>query len=171
MTVCDVRPEISEDMEAIRAVNRAAFDGDAEANLVDALRDNDRVALSLIAQLDGHIVGHLLLSHAEVVGDRKRYPCLALAPMAVAPNMQNRGIGTQLVARGLELARADGHAVVIVLGHPAFYPRFGFTPASARGISCPYDAPDEAFMIVGLRPAALDGISGTIEYAPEFASM
>jgi putative acetyltransferase len=88
--------------------------------------------------------------------------------MAVVPELQRQGIGTGLVERALELARERGHGIVIVLGHPGYYPRFGFEPASTSNIRTEYDAPDEAFMFLGLRPGALDGVEGVVEYAPEF---
>jgi putative acetyltransferase len=126
------------------------------------------VVSSLVARREGRVVGHLLLSHARIKGRSTTTDCLALAPMAVVPEHQRQGIGTHLVERALDLARERGHGIVIVLGHPHYYPRFGFEPASARNIRTDYDAPDEAFMVLGLRPRALHAVEGVVEYAPEF---
>lgn len=168
---CELRDETAADIDAIRAVNVAAFAGEAEANLVDALREHGRVLLSLVARRDGRVVGHLLASPASIVGEGRRTPCAALGPMAVAPDMQSRGIGSQLMRRVLDRLRDGGHRIVVLLGHPDYYPRFGFEPGAPLGIRCPYDAPDEAWLVLGLQPGSLDGVAGVVEYAPEFAEV
>jgi putative acetyltransferase len=121
-----IRPETSADHEAIRHVNRIAFGQDAEARLVDALRDGGYVGASLVAEQDGQVVGHILFSDLPIITEAGTVPSLALAPMAVLPEFQNQGIGSALVRRGLEVCKEQGHRIVVVVGHPQFYPRFGF---------------------------------------------
>lgn len=163
-----IRLEIPPDAPAIRAVNEAAFGRPAEADLVTRLWEAGRVCLSLVADIDGEIAGHILFSDVSVDGtDDARM--VGLAPMAVLPGRQNQGIGSALVRRGLEDCREFGYRGIIVLGHPAYYPRFGFVPASRFGISCEFDAPDEAFMAIDLAGERLPG--GRARYAPEFAGI
>jgi putative acetyltransferase len=172
MPAVTIRPERAEDRDAIRAVNDAAFAQPAEGTLVDALRRGAAFipALSLVAVDDrtGAIVGHILFTRLPIVDGAASYPALALAPMAVLPGRQREGIGSALVREGLAAARRLGHRVVVVLGHPEYYPRFGFLPARAYGIECPFDAPDEAFMALGLCEGALDETRGRPEYPREF---
>src|SRR5437879_1244482 len=122
-----LRPETVADHEAIRRVNRLAFGQDDEARLVDALREGGYVRLSLVAERSGQLVGHILLSDLPIVTEAGTIPALALAPMAVLPEFQNQGIGSALVRRGLEACREQGHKIVVVVGHPRYYPRFGFS--------------------------------------------
>ncbi len=124
--------------------------------------------LSLVAESDGRVVGHILFSIVHIQSDAVRTPVLALAPMAVRPDCQNQGIGSLLVREGLERCKALGHEAVILVGHANYYPRFGFTPAGEKGLRLPFDAPDEAFMALELVPGALNGVTGTVEYPPEF---
>jgi len=163
-----IREERAGDEDAVRRINNEAFGQSGEADLVDELRQNGGLTLSLVAVIGDELVGHIAYSPV-VVGDRETVPApLALAPMAVLPAHQQSGIGTALVRESLNEARRRGHEAVIVLGHPEFYPRFGFTPASRFGITCPYPAPDEAFLAVELVPGALQGLSGLVQYRPEF---
>ena len=167
-----IRPARAGDVPGSRHVNEQAFAGPAEARLVEALRDHDGVVLSLVAVRGERIVGHVLFSPAEIVAPGASVPAVALAPVAVLPTDQRQGIGARLIRRGLEALRSAGHEIVIVLGHPRYYPRFGFAPASRFGVACPYDGvADEAFMALGLRPGALQGRSGTVRYRPEFADL
>jgi putative acetyltransferase len=164
-----IRPERGDDLEAIRRVNLSAFTTPLEANLVEALRLLAQPVVSLVAVRGDEIVGHILFSPATLASD----PALAvmgLAPMAVSPERQRQGIGSQLVAAGLEACRESGCAAAVVLGHADYYPRFGFTPASRFGLSCEYDVPDEVFMALELTPGALQGRSGLVRYHPAFAS-
>lgn len=162
-----VRPEVPADAGAVRRVNEAAFGRPGEADLVDALRRDAAGLVSLVAEEGGEVVGHVLFSPAAVEGaDGLRVA--ALAPMAVLPGRQGGGVGSRLVRAGLEACRAGGYAAVAVLGHPAYYPRFGFEAASRWGIRCEFPAPDEAFMALELVPGALDGRSGVLRYAPAF---
>jgi putative acetyltransferase len=162
-----IRPESPTDFDAIRRVNRLAFGRDDESQLVDALRDGGCVRLSLVAELDGEIVGHILFSELPIIADSGTYiQALALAPMAVLPAYQRRGIGSELAARGLELCREQGHQIVIVVGHPTFYPRFGFSAELARPLRSPFSG--DAWMAAELVPGALNGVVGSVVYSPPF---
>lgn len=161
-----IRSETPADHEAIHEVNRLAFGQDAEARLVDDLRAGNYVRLSLVAEREGRVVGHILFSDLPIVGKTGTVPALALAPIAVLPEFQNQGIGSALVRRGLEDCRAQGHRIVIVLGHPHFYPRFGFSAALAAQLESPF--PREAFMALELTPGAMVGVRGKVVYPPPF---
>ncbi len=162
-----IRPETAADHDAIRHVNRLAFAQDAEADLVDALRDGRYVRVSLVAEVDGQVVGHILFSDLPILTKDSTVTALALAPMAVLPEFQNQGIGSALVRRGLELCREQGHRIVVVLGHPQFYPRFGFSSQLAAHLDSPYSG-RESFMALELVPGALDGVAGRVQYPPPF---
>jgi putative acetyltransferase len=161
-----IRPEASSDHDAVRRVNRLAFGQEAEARLVDALRVGGYVRLSLVAEKDGQVVGHILFSDLPIIGKNSMTPSLALAPMAVLPECQKQGIGSALVRHGLEICRQQGHRIVLVVGHPNYYPRFGFSSALASQLESPYAG--EAFMALELVPGALAGVAGRVEYAPSF---
>ena len=165
-----IRVETPEDYAAVRRVNTLAFGGEGEAALVDKLRAATP-HISLVAVEDSQVIGHIFFSPATVESDPADFAAVALAPMAVLPEYQNRGVGSRLVRRGLEECKSQGHDVVFVLGHPDYYPRFGFSPAKAKGIRCEFPAPDEAFMVVELRPGALGGRTGLLRYRPEFAEV
>jgi putative acetyltransferase len=161
-----VRPEEHEDRDAVRRVHRLAFAGDDEARLVDALRDGGFARVSLVAEAEGEVVGHVLFSEMRIDTRTGPVPALALAPLAVVPACQRRGIGSELVRRGLERCAAAGHRVVIVLGHPEYYPRFGFSAALAEPLLAPFSG--EAFMALELVPGALGGVAGRVVYPPPF---
>jgi putative acetyltransferase len=160
-----IRPETTADLDAIRHVNRLAFGQDAEAQLVDALRDGGYVRASLVAEKGGQIVGHVLFSHLPIVTEVRAVPALALAPLAVLPELQHQGIGSSLVRRGLDVCKEQGHRIVIVLGHPHFYRRFGFSSKLAVQLESPYSG-RESFMAVELVLGALDGLMGRVQYPP-----
>lgn len=168
-----IRAEQPTDIASIFAVNRLAFGGDAEARLVDALRGTAHwiPELSLVAEEDGVVVGHILFTRVSVADGGCAAPALALAPMAVRPERQSAGIGTRLVREGLARARALGHGVVIVLGHPTYYPRFGFVPAAPHGIRYPGPVHESSFLVAELAPGSLAAVRGVVEYAPAFASL
>jgi putative acetyltransferase len=118
--------------------------------------------------LDGETVGHIFFSPVTVESGSGSFLALGLAPMAVLPGYQNRGIGSALVEKGLEECKKIGHNVVVVLGHAEFYPRFGFKVASSKGLRCEYDVPDEVFMVAELEEGALAGRVGVVRYRSEF---
>lgn len=164
-----VRPELPTDAEAVRAVNQAAFETNTEANLVELLHEQASRLISLVADDSGSIVGHILFSPAVLLG-HPGVKIMGLAPMAVLPARQRRGIGSTLVRAGLDACTQLGFAAVIVLGHAKYYPRFGFQPASRFALGCEYDVPDDVFMALELEPGILTGKTGTIRYHPAFVS-
>jgi len=165
-----IRPEAAGDIAAIRKLNKKAFRGNDESKLVDALREADGFipGLSLVAEKGGKVVGHILFSPIRIKGPESSTPALALAPMAVLPDCQSRGIGSKLVKYGLDECKKAGHKIVVVVGHPEYYPRFGFVKAGEKGLELPFEAPAEIFMALELVPGALSGVKGTVEYPPQF---
>lgn len=161
-----IRPEHPGDELAIRAVLTAAFPADAEARLVEALRSANRLAISLVAELDGKVIGHIAFSPVTV--DSKAQG-LGLAPLAVIPEAQRRGVGSSLVQHGLARATRLGVGFVVVLGHAHYYPRFGFRRALERGLGNEYNA-DHSFQVMELLPDALPGDGGLVRYCAEFAA-
>jgi putative acetyltransferase len=169
MTIPTIRPERPGDADGIRAVHAAAFPTDLEARLVERLRDSAAARVSLVAQVDGHIVGHIVFSPVTVNGQRIA-GALGLAPVAVAPKYQRQGIGGQLIRAGLVTCRELGCGFVVLLGHPEYYPRFGFQQASRFGLTNEYGA-DEAFMVLELQPGAIPPGGGLVRYGSEFAGL
>jgi len=163
-----IRKETAEDIPSIRAVVHAAFGTAGEAGLVDGLRRSGALTLSAVAVVGSRVVGHVAFSPVTIGGP---HLALALAPVAVAPDCQRQGIGSALIRWSLEECRRLEHGVVIVVGEPAYYPRFGFTPAAPFGIQCPFPVPPEAFMVLELSPGATSGCRGMIRYRPEFDSV
>jgi putative acetyltransferase len=165
-----IRPEGADDAAAIHAVNAAAFPTADEADLVDALRAAHAVLLSLVAEADdGAIVGHVLFSPVTIDRPGTSAVAVGLAPMAVAPSHQRRGVGGRLIAAGLDALRAAGEKAVVVLGHPAYYPRFGFRPAADLGLRWE-GGHDDAFFALELVPGALAGPPGVVRYRPELGA-
>ncbi len=164
-----IREERPDDAEAIRIANLAAFDTSTEADLVDSLRRHAAPIISLVAEEDANIIGHIMFSPVTLVGGHGP-TLMGLAPMAVVPARQREGIGSRLVVEGLERCRRINAAAVVVLGHATYYPRFGFVPASHLSLRCEYDVPEDTFMVHELRDGALNGFSGTIQYHPVFAN-
>jgi putative acetyltransferase len=165
-----VRAETAADVPAVYRVNELAFGRPEEANLVDALRASARPFISLVAVSGEQVVGHIFFSPVTLEAETAACVILGLAPLAVLPEYQRRGIGAQLVRVGLKECQRRGCDVVVVLGHPAYYPRFGFVPASRKGLRCEYPVPDEVFMVAELRPHALVG-RGLVKYRPEFGGV
>ncbi len=163
-----VRKERPGDSAAIRRVEKAAFVQPDEAGIVDRIRANGGDCLSLVAVEDGQVIGHILFSRATVGTGRLAVEGMGLAPMAVLPKRQRQGIGSRLVRTGLALLRRHHVPFVIVLGHKDYYPRFGFQRASARGVRCQWEVPDESFMLLALDPLAMRGVRGLARYRPEF---
>ena len=149
----------------IRAVNEAAFGGSEEADLVDKLR-GDHALISLVAECELGVVGHILFSRMWIRTPSKLVPTVALAPVAVLPEHQRKGIGQRLIVHGLELLKNQGERIVIVVGHPDYYPRFGFSTAKAAPLESPF--PRDAFMALELGEGALDGVHGAVIYPPAF---
>jgi putative acetyltransferase len=148
-------------------VNVAAFGRAAEADLVEALRRDGAIACSLVAETAGEIVGHVVFSAVAIEGAAPSR-ALALGPLAVLPAWQRQGIGGRLVRDGLGCCRTAGEHVVVVLGRPDYYPRFGFAPARRAGLRCEFPAPDDAFMVAELEPGVLRGRTGLVRYHPAF---
>jgi len=161
----NVRFEQPGDIEKIRELNLQAFETDTEANLVDTLRNADVELISLVAEEDGEVIGHILFSPVTLGGDLR---IMGLAPMAVMLNWQGKGVGTKLVNAGLQACEKAGYEAVIVLGHADYYPRFGFAPSLYFGIESEYDVPPEVFMVKELREGALKGAAGTVRYHQAF---
>ena len=166
MSDVSIRPERTTDHGMIRQVNEAAFNGVEEADLVESLRRDGLVLLSLVAELNDRIVGHILFSRMAIDSQSGAIEAVALAPMAVLPEHQREGIGGKLIQRGLDRLRHLGEQIVIVVGHPEYYPRFGFSAGEARGLESPF--PSDAFMTLELRDGALDGIRGRVRYPAAF---
>lgn len=163
-----VRRERPEDVDGIRAVNQEAFGRPEESRLVDTLRAVPG-AISVVAERDSVVVGHIQFSPAILESRQEIFPLAALGPMGVLPRVQRQGIGSALVREGLAACLDAGWRAVIVLGHPEYYPRFGFVPAEEFGIRSEFSVPSEVFMALELRPEALRGRGGLARYHPAFA--
>ncbi|MBX3431756.1 MAG: N-acetyltransferase [Pirellulales bacterium] len=161
-----VRSETPADASAVRVIDCAAFETPAEAALVDALRAGGYVLVSLVAEVDGEIIGHIVFSRMTIERREGAVPAAALAPVAVTPAWQRRGVGSRLVVAGLEACRDAGERIAVVLGHPEFYPRFGFTAELAAPLAGPFTGP--AWMACELVPGALAEVAGQVRYAPPF---
>ncbi len=161
-----IREEAPADHIAVRELNRLAFGQDDEANLVDALRAGGYTRLSLVAERDGTVVGHLLFSRLPIETSNGVVEALALAPAAVRPDRQRQGIGSQLIRDGLMMCRQRGHRIVVVLGHAEYYPRFGFSADLAERLRSPFPGPH--FMAMELASGVLDGVEGDVRYPPPF---
>lgn len=166
-----IRPETPADYGAIAGVNRAAFGGDTEARLIELLRDARQVVASLVAEEDGRIVGHILFSGLRIETPNGVIMAASLAPMAVVPERQRQGIGTALVRAGLDQCRKEFLPAVIVVGHPDYYPRFGFSAELARNLKSPYSRSGDAWMALELAPGVLKGVSGTVHYPEAFSQV
>jgi putative acetyltransferase len=164
----DIRLEEKEDHQDIRRVNELAFDQPTEADLVDALRTNAHPHISLVAIIEGRIVGHIFFSPVSIESETSSFSAMGLAPMAVLPEFQNQGIGSRLVEEGLKKCRELGQSIIVVMGHPNYYPRFGFIPAHLKGLRSEYDVPDDTFIVLELTENALAGRRGLVKYHPEF---
>ncbi|MCC7023542.1 MAG: N-acetyltransferase [Thermomicrobiales bacterium] len=162
-----IRFETPADHAAIRTVNREAFGGEAEAILVDALRDEGDALFGLVAEAAGDIVGHILFSRLPIaMGNGDEVVAAALAPLAVLPAWQRRGIGSALAREGLARCKELGVPAVVVLGDPGYYTRFGFRPELARGLASPWSGPH--LMALEITPGGLAGGHGAAHYADAF---
>jgi putative acetyltransferase len=162
-----IRRERPADAAAVRHVHERAFGRNAEAGLVDALRAACKAVVSLVAQEDDQVVGHILFSLVTIAGAPTRVRCVGLAPVSVLPEFQNKGIGSRLVREGLVACRDAGCNVVVVLGRVGYYSRFDFVRASDFGLQNEYGATD-AFMVIELDPGILENAGGLVRFAREF---
>ena len=163
-----IRPERPADASQVRHVNELAFGQPVEADLVERLRRGCTDSLSLVAE-DDAVVGHILFTPVVIESVGRRVLGMGLAPMAVLPDRQRQGIGSQLVRRGLEMLRERGCPFVVVVGHPEYYPRFGFERASMHGLASQWaGVPEEAFMVLVVDVRAMAGVSGVAKYRDEF---
>jgi putative acetyltransferase len=172
----DIRTELDSDIPSIRKVTIEAFGRESEADLLDSLRLAGDLLLSLVAEEDGAIVGHVAYSPAVIHLTRgDSADAVALGPISVVPDVQSRGIGSRLIERGFRDCLAMGYELMFLLGHPAYYPRFGFVPAKPLGVRWAVDTSDQpnpAFMVKELKEgalaAALGGDTGVFQFAPAF---
>jgi putative acetyltransferase len=167
--VLHLREETAADVDAILEVNAAAFGRLAEGRLVDRLRDDELIVASLVAVVDERVVGSIVFSRLAVEGRIGSISAVALAPMAVLPEYQRRGIGTALVREGLRVCRQRGSNVAIVLGDPPYYSRFGFSCALAQRLNSPYAG--SAWMALELFDGALPGLKAKVTYPAAFAEV
>jgi putative acetyltransferase len=164
-----IRPEHPDDISAVHAINEKAFGQPTEANIVDTLRAACLDAISLVAVSSDQVVGHIFFTPVTIQSEMEAIQGMGLAPMAVVPECQRQGIGSRLVEAGLEILRQQACPFVIVLGHPEYYPRFGFVPASEHDLTCQWEGvPDDAFMVLILDEASMAGVSGVARYRDEF---
>lgn len=165
-----IRTEYKGDFDDIREINEEAFNQPEEADLVESLRKNGQIIVSLVAEQNSVAIGHILFSKAHIEGHKINIA--ALGPVAVLPEEQGAGIGSLLVREGFDECLSQGYDVVIVLGNPDFYSKFGFKPASEFGINSQWDnIPNEAFMALELHAGALDNTEGTAHYPEEFNTL
>ncbi len=165
-----IRFEHRGDEAQICDVNLRAFGRNEEAELVNVLRESYPERVSLVAELDKRIVGHALFTPATIEDGETKVVGATLAPLAVLPEYQKTGIGSALMRAGLEAMRGASQPFVVLVGHPTYYPRFGFERASKYGLVCEYgQVPDDAFMIIVLDAPSLQGVKGTVRFPPEFA--
>jgi putative acetyltransferase len=169
MDQIQLRTEHGGDQPAIAHVNQAAFGQDDESRIVQAIREAGHANISLVAATDSQIVGHILFTPIAVESASSTR-VMGLAPLAVLPEWQRRGVGSSLVREGLTRCAQSGCDAVVVVGHPQYYPRFGFRPASAYGLRCEFPVADDVFMAIELVPGALGNCRGLVRYLPEFGS-
>ena len=166
-----IRQELDGDKDFVFQVNKLAFNQENEARLVDSLRQSKAMILSLVACLDDKVVGHIMYSEAFIESRNEQYSVLALAPMAVSPKYHRMGIGSMLIERSVQMLKDLNHRAVIVLGHAAYYPRFGFRVAKDFGVYSEFDVPEDVFMVLELYDDALKEIRGKVKYDVSFHSL
>ena len=167
----EVRHERPHDFDAVRRVNELAFGRAGEADLVERLRGGARGVSMVAQQRDaGEVVGHALFTVATIRLPEREIVGAALGPVAVLPKFQRNGIGAALIRAGIDEIEQRGDPFVIVLGHPQYYPRFGFEPAGSRhGVRCKWDVPDDVFMIRIFKPSMMQDVRGGLAvYSREF---
>jgi len=167
-----IRAETPKDYKIIYEVNEKAFENNSESKLIDKIRTSENYIpeLSLVALKEKEIVGHILFSKLKIVNEKGGVEVLSLAPMCVLPEYQNQGIGSELVEKGLRISKDLDYNIIIIVGHPNYYPRFGFTPAREKGleVSLKMEIPDEAFMVCELEKDTLKDVTGIVEYPAYF---
>jgi len=165
-----IRSEMKDDYNIITQINDLAFGGKDESQLIINLRKtNDFIPdLSLVAVVNDRILGHILFYPITIESINNTFPTISLAPMSVHPDYQRKGIGNKLVNDGLQKCKDMHFDSVIVLGHPNYYPKFGFIPASQWNLYSDFEAPDEAFMVLELKVKSLAGKSGKVVYPKEY---
>jgi len=164
----NIRKERSSDVEKIWKVNSEAFETEVEAKLVNSLRKSGCPCISLVAEIENSIVGHILFTPVELTGNKNKLKIMGLAPMAVLDQYQNKGIGSELVMAGLKCCQSLGCDAVVVLGYANYYSRFGFVPSVKYNIKSEYDVPDDVFMMLELVPGVLTNYKGVIKYHDAF---
>ena len=167
----NIRDELSSDIENIWEINTDAFETEDEANIVNALRSSGCTYISLVAETEDKVVGHILFTPVELSGNQNNLKIAGLAPMAVSSQYQNKRIGSKLVKAGLDRCKSLGYNAVVVLGHPNYYPKFGFIPSVKFGIKSEYEVPDDVFMILELVQGSLKNHKGIIKYHEAFNSV
>jgi len=167
MEKVELYPETSAFFSEIRKVNEVAFGDSRVAQVIEDLRKAKKIDCSLVACVDGEVVGHILFSPVILLPDAGSCRATGLAPLVVHPKFQKQGIGTLLTQRGLSICKAKGFDLVVVLGHTTYYPRFGFVPASRHGLESEYKAGD-GFMALVFNENAVTNWSGIVKYQPEF---
>ncbi|MFX1521000.1 MAG: GNAT family N-acetyltransferase [Promethearchaeota archaeon] len=164
-----IRQEVKEDYKRVYEINKMAFGQENESKLIEKIRRGPNFVpeLSLVAEKDNEIVGHILFSKMKIVGESE-YETLMLAPLAVIPKLQKQGIGGKLIKKGIEKAIELGFDSIIVVGHKDYYPKFGFQKASKWGVQCPFEVPEGAFMAIELTEKALENKAGVVQFPEEF---
>jgi putative acetyltransferase len=167
-----IRNERPDDIKGIWKINSEAFESELEAKLVNTLRNSDTPYVSLVYEENNELMGHILFTRVELAGDTSGLRIMGLGPMAVAPKFQTKGIGSSLVKVGIQHLKSEGYDAIVVLGHPNYYPRFGFEDASKYGIESQWEeVPGEAFMVLELKNKGLKGKQGTIKFNEAFSSV
>jgi putative acetyltransferase len=166
-----IQQESPKDLNNIYEINKLSFGEETEAKIVNALREADELVLSLVAQIDNKTIGYIAFSEVKIVSENKTHKAIGLGPMAILPEYQRKGYGSKLIEEGLTILTERGYGIVVVLGHPNFYPKFGFIPSEKYGIRCEYECPPEAFMIKELKHNSLMGIGGIVHYSSMFSEV
>lgn len=165
-----IRKEKNEDQKAVREINLNAFPTDVEATLVEKLRSS-MDTISLVAVHEDKVVGHILFSPLTIENDEESFPALILAPIAVLPEYQKQGIGSKLIEKGIIECRNQGHSIIVLVGHPEYYPRFGFNSAEQNGIEHPFEVPENVFMVYELVQNTLINVNGVLKYSKVFEDL
>lgn len=163
-----IRPETDNDVTTIYHINAQGFGREKEAEFVNHLRDHRGITLSLVAEYNGLLVGHALFSPLKIKPDGSGFNAVTLAPLAILPEYQRQGIGSSLVREGIERIRLLGHDIIFLVGHPEYYPRFGFTQARLKGFRCEFDVPDETWMLLETANNNYGKMERTVYFRPEF---